>query len=249
MEKYSISAFFPMYNDAGTVELMVTKLKQVLEKLTDDYEIIMVDDCSPDNAGEIADNLAKEDPRLKVIHHEKNRGYGGALKSGFKNATKDLVFYTDGDAQYDVLELEKLYEHIENYDVVNGYKLNRADGLHRKIIGEVYNLGMHLAFNLKVKDVDCDFRLMHRKKIFDKVELETNTGMICVEMMKKIEDSGATLKNIPVHHYDRTHGSSQFLNPKRVIKTLAGLSGLWINLVLLRKQKKKNARLQKDIQE
>ncbi len=235
-----------MYNDAGTVEIMVTKLTQVLKKLTNDYEIIMVDDCSPDDAGKIANSLAKKDSKLKVIHHEKNKGYGGALKSGFKNATKDLVFYTDGDAQYDVLELEELYKHIDQYDVVNGYKLNRADGIHRKVIGWMYNTGMHLAFNLTVKDIDCDFRLMHRK-IFDRVELEADTGMICVEMMKKIQDAGFTIKNVPVHHYDRTYGKSQFLNIKRVAKTLKGLSGLWIDLVLLGKQKRKNAQLQKQL--
>lgn len=235
-KRYSISAFFPMYNDAGTVELMVKKLKEVLPRLTDDYEIIMVNDCSPDESGEIAEKLAKEDPRLKVIHHEKNKGYGGALKSGFKNATKELVFYTDGDAQYDVHELEKLFPHIHEHDVVNGYKTNRADGLHRKVIGTVYNQAMRLAFNLKVKDVDCDFRLMH-KRIFDKVELKANSGMICVEMMKKIGDAGFTIKDIPVAHYDRVYGKSQFLRLNRVFKTLGGLIKLWINLVLLRKKK------------
>jgi glycosyltransferase involved in cell wall biosynthesis len=237
-KKYSISAFFPMYNDDGTVELMVKKLKETLPKFTDDWEIIMVDDCSPDKSGEIADQLAKDDSRLKVVHHEKNKGYGGALKSGFKTATKDLIFYTDGDAQYDIYELERLMPHINEYDVVNGYKTNRADGIHRKIVGEIYNFGMHLAFNLKVKDVDCDFRLMH-KKIFNQIELESDSGMICVEMMKKIGDAGLTIKDVPVNHYDRQHGKSQFFNPKRVIKTLAGLVKLWINIVLLRKGGKK----------
>jgi glycosyltransferase involved in cell wall biosynthesis len=235
----SISAFFPMYNDAGTVKLMVTKLKEVLSKLTDDFEIIMVNDCSPDNSGEIADSLAKEDERLKVIHHPKNRGYGGALKSGFKNATKDLIFYTDGDAQYDVYELEKLYPHINEYDVVNGYKTNRADGKIRKIIGTLYNQGIKLAFRLKVRDVDCDFRLMKRS-IFNNITLKTDTGMICVEMMKKIENNKHTIKNIPVTHYDRIHGKSQFFKPKRVLKTLGGLINLWTFLFLIKKKDDKN---------
>ena len=235
-KKHSISAFFPMYNDEGTVELMVKKLKETLPKFSDDWEIIMVNDCSPDKSGEIAEQLAKEDPRLKVVHHEQNKGYGGALKSGFKNATKDLIFYTDGDAQYDVYELERLMEHIGEHDVVNGYKTNRADGIHRKIVGETYNKGMHLAFNLKVKDVDCDFRLMH-KRIFDEVELEADSGMICVEMMKKIGDAGFKIKDVPVTHYDRQHGESQFFNPRRVAKTLWGLTKLWVNMNILKKKK------------
>lgn len=236
--KPSISAFFPVYNDAGTIELMVRKLKEVLPKFTDDYEIIIIDDASPDNSGEIADKLAESDPRIKVIHHESNRGYGGALKSGFKNSTKDLIFYTDGDAQYDVYELEKLMPHIKEFSVVNGYKTNRADGLHRKIIGTIYNQGMKLAFNLKVKDVDCDFRLI-KKEVFDKISLESDTGMICVEMMKKIGDANFPIKDIPVTHYDRIYGKSQFLKAGRVLKTFKGLINLWLNLNFSKKKNEK----------
>ena len=237
-----------MYNDEGTVELMVKRLKEVLPKLTEDYEIIMVNDASPDKSGEIAENLAKEDPKLRVIHHEKNKGYGGALKSGFRNSTKDLIFYTDGDAQYNVYELEKLHEHIHDHDVVNGYKTERADGLHRKIIGNLYNWAMHLAFNLKVKDVDCDFRLMH-SKVFDDIELETDSGMICVEMMKKIGDKGHTIKDIPVTHYDRIHGKSQFFKPTRVFKTLKGLINLWTFLFLSKNKVKKDDEPKRDVPE
>ena len=126
MKKYSISAFFPVYNDAGTVELMAEKLDKVLKENSGDYEIIIVDDCSPDASGRIADNIAKKNPKVRVIHHQKNLGYGGALKTGFHSSKKDLVFYTDGDAQFDVYELPKLLPHIDNYDVVNGYKIKRG---------------------------------------------------------------------------------------------------------------------------
>ena len=102
----SISAFFPVYNDEGTIKLMVDRLNTVLSRFTNDYEIIVVDDCSPDKSGEIAGEIAKKDKRVKVVHHKKNEGYGGALKSGFETSSKEWIFYTDGDAQYNVAELE-----------------------------------------------------------------------------------------------------------------------------------------------
>lgn len=237
MKKYNISAFFPVYNDAGTVELMAKKLDDILRKHSDDYEIIIVDDCSPDDSGKIADGLTKINKKIRVIHHPKNLGYGGALKTGFYSSTKELIFYTDGDAQYDVDEIPKLIEHIDGYDVVNGCKIKRADKLYRKIMGNLYNLGMHVLFNLKVKDVDCDFRLIH-KYVFDNIKLESNSGLICTEMMKKIQDAGYTIKNVPVGHYPRVYGRSQFFRPKRILTVLFGLINQWYELVLLKKLRK-----------
>jgi len=235
MIKYSISAFFPAYNDEYTVELMYVKLTKVLKTITNDYEIIIVDDCSPDRSGEIADKIAKKDKNVKVIHHNKNRGYGGALQSGFLASTKDLIFYTDGDAQYDVFELNKLIPYIEKYDVVNGYKIKRNDPFYRKILGSVYQFSVKILFNLKVKDVDCDFRLM-RKTIFEKVKLRENTGLICTEMMRKIQVNNFSIKNIPVSHYERKYGVSQFFRPKRIFVTLVGLLNQWARMMILRRK-------------
>jgi len=234
MKIRSISAFFPMYGDEGTVELMYNRLKKVLGEISEDYEIIMVDDCSPDNSGKIADKIAGKDKKVKVVHHENNKGYGGALKSGFRNATKELIFYTDGDAQYDVSELKKLIPFIGNYDLVNGYKIERGDKWHRKFIGNLYNNFVHLAFNLKVRDVDCDFRLM-KAEIFKKVKLKADDGSICVEMMRKIQNAGFDIKNVPVHHYERVYGQSTFFKPLRIVKTLLNLGKLWFTAVLFRK--------------
>ena len=125
---------------------------------------------------------------------------------------------------------------INEYDVVNGYKIKRADKFYRKIMGNLYNLIMHILFNLKVKDVDCDFRLMHRY-IFDNVKLESNSGLICTEMMKKIQDTGYTIKNIPVNHYPRVYGHSQFFRPKRILSVLIGLINQWYELVLVKRLK------------
>ena len=181
--------------------------------------------------------MTKKNKKIRVIHNEKNLGYGGALKTGFYSCKNEIIFYTDGDAQFDVYELPKLLPFINNYDVVNGYKIKRADKFYRKAMGNFYNFAMHVLFNLKVKDVDCDFRLMHRY-IFDNIKLESNSGLICTEMMKKIQDAGYTIKNIPVNHYPRTYGKSQFFKPKRILSVLLGLINQWYELVLLKKLKR-----------
>ena len=213
---------------------MYKKLSQVLKKVSKDYEIIIVDDCSPDKSGLIADEISAKDKHVKVIHHETNKGYGGALRSGFATSTKDLVFYTDGDAQYDPLELIKLVKYIDKYDVVNGFKIKRNDPAYRKFLGSIYQYSVRLLFNLKVKDVDCDFRLIHRY-VFDKIKLKESTGLICTELMRKIQNNKFTIKNVPVHHYERVYGTSQFFRPGRIIKTLMGLGRQWFVLVLLKR--------------
>ncbi len=229
----SITAFFPIYNDAPTVRLLADKIRPVLDRLTDDWEIIFVEDCSPDNCGEIADELAREDPRIKVIHHEVNKGYGGALRSGFAAATKDLIFYTDGDAQYDVEELPVLYELIHDCDMVNGYKIKRGDRLYRKIIGRIYHWTVKILFGLPIRDVDCDFRLI-RREVIETIELESDSGVICPEMMTKICGSGFRIREAPVHHYPRIAGESQFFRFGRIFRTLRGLAYQWWKLIVLR---------------
>ena len=168
---------------------------------------------------QIADELARTYPEVEVVHHERNRGYGGALRSGFAAATRELVFYTDGDAQYDPAEMEALWDAFDDdVDLVNGYKISRSDPLHRIVIGRIYHHTVKLLFGLKVRDVDCDFRLM-RRSIFDRVALEKNSGVICLEMMKKIQDAGFRIAEVPVHHYHRAYGRSQFFNFRRLFRT------------------------------
>jgi glycosyltransferase involved in cell wall biosynthesis len=192
-----VSAFFPAYNDGGTIASMVLSAILVLEPLTSDYEVIVVNDGSTDYTKEILDELERRYERVRVIHHDGNKGYGGALRTGFASATKGLIFYTDGDAQYDVRDFRSLWEAMgEGVDVVNGYKVSRSDPLYRVIIGRMYHWLAKLAFGLRLRDVDCDFRLI-RSSVFDKVHLESDSGVICVEMMKKIQDGGTTSLRFP----------------------------------------------------
>jgi glycosyltransferase involved in cell wall biosynthesis len=228
-----LSVFFPAYNDSGTIASLVIRAVQVAGTLTPDFEVIVVNDGSKDTTPQILDELAKVYPhRVRIVHHTHNRGYGGALRSGFATASKDLVFYTDGDAQYDPSEMALLWEHMRpDVDWVNGYKISRSDPMHRIIIGRVYHHMVKILFGLKVRDVDCDFRLI-RRRVFDDVRLEKNSGVICLEMMKKFHDGGFRVAEVPVHHYHRAYGKSQFFNFRRIFKTAIDVMRLWWSLVI-----------------
>jgi glycosyltransferase involved in cell wall biosynthesis len=227
-----LTVFFPAYNDSGTIASMVISAVLTASRLTPDFEVLVINDGSRDATPQIADELARVYPQVRVIHHQGNRGYGGALRSGFANASKDYIFYTDGDAQYDPSEMADLWAaRGPGVDMVNGYKISRSDPLHRIIIGRVYHNTVKLLFGLKVRDVDCDFRLM-RRAIFDKVELTKNSGVICLEMMKKIQDAGFHIAEVPVHHFHRAYGKSQFFNFRRIARTAADVLRLWWTLVV-----------------
>ena len=226
----SLTIFFPCYNDAGTIGSLVAAADTVAREFSDNYEIIVIDDGSTDHSRQLLTELKTKFPNLHLIFHEQNRGYGGALKSGFYNATKDLVFYTDGDGQYDVFELRRFFPVMqEGVDIVNGYKIYRSDPLHRKIIGTTYLRLMRLLFNFHVRDVDCDFQLM-RRDIFTNVELNHTSGVICLELVKKLELAGYRFADFPVHHYHRTYGESQFFNFPRLLKTGINIFKLWWEL-------------------
>lgn len=238
--RFGISAFFPCYNDGGTIASMVVLMDYTLQRITGDYEIIVIDDGSTDHSRDILKELASKYKRLRLIFHEKNKGYGGALRSGFYAASKDLVFYTDGDFQYDVAEAALLLEKLDDsVDVVNGYKISRSDPLHRKIIGRLYHWVMKLMFGFKIRDVDCDFRLI-RRHVFERIDLESDSGIICVEMVKKIQDAGFRFAEVPVHHFFRVYGKSQFFNIKRVFQVGRDILRMWYKLVVKQRKKKKD---------
>lgn len=229
-----ISVFFPAYNDQGSIAGMVNQALALLPQLTDDYEVIVVNDGSSDGTAAILDELARQHATVRVIHHPRNRGYGGALRTGFSAATKDLVFYTDGDGQYDVHELVKLTPLMdEGIDVVNGYKIKRSDSKRRVILGGMYKFLARVLFRLPIRDVDCDFRLMRRQAI-QSIELVSTSGVVCTEMVYKLRKSNCHFTETPVNHYPRLHGQSQFFTLRRVGKTAVDFFALWLKLVVWR---------------
>jgi len=221
---------FPCYNDRATIGGLVSRADGLVRGLTDDYEIVVVDDGSTDGSAEVLSRLGACVPCLRVVTHGQNRGYGGALRSGFGHATKDLVLYTDGDGQYSVDDLIGLFGRLhEDVDIVNGYKVGRSDPWYRKLIGGAYAGCMRRAFRLAVRDVNCDCRLI-RKRFLDRVELTCKSGAICLELMAKLGREGARIQEVPVRHYAREHGRSQFFQVRRLVRTARELQGLWREL-------------------
>ena len=227
----SVSAVFPAYNDAGTIPSMVIMALKALPQITDDYEVVVVNDGSDDYTGEVLAELAHVYPRLRVLTHPRNRGYGATLRDGFAQAGKEWIFYTDGDAQYDPHEMVLLAQARQgDTDVVNGYKISRSDPLHRVVIGRLYHYFVKTLFGLPLRDTDCDFRLF-RRSLVERVALESDSGTIALEMVKKFHDAGARFVEVPVHHYHRAYGQSQFFNFRRLWRTAVQLSQLWFKLV------------------
>ena len=230
----SLSVFFPAYNDAPSMPALIRKTFAVLERHVASYEVIVVNDGSQDNTGEVLEELRREfAPHMRVETHESNRGYGGALRTGFNSATREFVFYTDGDSQYDVGELPRLLELVTpSTGLVNGYKLERHDPAHRIWIGAIYNQCARLLFRIKIRDIDCDYRLI-RRQLLDRIHLTSTSGTICVELVRKLELSGCQVAEVGVHHYPRLHGKSQFFRLRSLALTFAQLLRLWVRLVIL----------------
>ena len=224
----SLSVFLPAYNDAPSLPGLIEQTFAVASSLTDDFEVVVVNDGSWDNTDEVLGELSgRFGERLRVVRHHVNRGYGGAVRSGFQAAGKDWVFYTDGDGQYDITELPRLVEAIApGVGLVNGYKISRSDVFYRRWIGRIYLWGVRRLFGLRVRDVDCDFRIVKRS-LLDQISLESTSGTICVELVRKLQDTGCEIVEIPVRHLPRLHGRSQFFRPWSLIHSLWQLAGFY----------------------
>ena len=228
----SVSAVFPCYNDEHTIGGLVDDVHAGLSSLVDDIEVIVIDDGSPDGAGQLLDRMTLDRPWLRVVHHVRNGGYGQALISGFTAARHDWIFYTDGDAQYDAKEASLLVQLATvDVDIVQGYKIGRGDSWYRKVIGRCYHHVVRALFGLRVSDTDCDFRLF-RRSLFERHPLRSTSGVICVEMMRTFQDSGARFVETPVHHYFRPSGKSQFFRLPALARSARQLLGLWWRIVV-----------------
>ncbi|NNE07482.1 MAG: glycosyltransferase family 2 protein [Gemmatimonadetes bacterium] len=228
LEKPAISFFFPACNEEKTVEELALRADKVLREVASDYEVIIVDDGSTDRTGEIADRLASEHRRIRVVHHEQNRGYGSALRTGFKEAKLDFIFYTDGDLQFDIAEMPKLIPLIEDADIVSAYKIKRMDTWERKIVSWVYNTSLRVFFDLPFKDVNCGFKL-YRREVFDRIELKSTRGLIDAEVLLKARKAGFRIVQVGVTHFRRREGGSRY-RVKEIAMTIAQMFDLWKDL-------------------
>lgn len=219
----SISVFFPCYNEEKNVEETVRKSREVLPMIADDFEIILVNDGSRDKTAEVANRLAAQDPRVKVVHHRVNRGYGGAVRSGFEAASKEWVFFSDGDLQFDLNELKDFVPHTGQHDAVIGYRIRRAEGFSRARNAYLFKLFVNMLFQLGVRDIDCAFKLIKTSQV-KKFKLVSNGAVISTELLFKLKSNGVKFKELPVHHYLRQHGEQTGAKLKVILK--AGVESL-----------------------
>jgi glycosyltransferase involved in cell wall biosynthesis len=226
-----ISICLLCYNDATTIGPLVDSAAAALDELGADGEIVVVDDGSTDDSAQRLSEAARRQPRLRVVTHAENRGYGAAIRSALGAARGDWAFYTDGDGQYRLDAVPDFARRATDaVDVVQGYKRERADSLLRRVVGTAYQHFVRIAFGLRIRDPDCDFRLI-RKRVSDQLELTSSTGAICVELVRRLQEEGARFVELPVDHYARSAGRSQFFRPVRIARSLLDLTGLWIKLI------------------
>ncbi len=222
----SISVFFPCYNEQDNIERVAKATVELLESLHLDYEVILVDDGSKDNTGKIADKLAAENNRIKAIHHSPNKGYGAALQSGFKAATKEYVFYTDGDGQFDIKELPHLFKYVPEYDIVTGFRIKRQDNFMRKLNAFCWTTMVNILFGMRIKDMDCAFKL-YKRKIFDEITLKSTGALINTEIFARFNNKGYKVYQLGVHHYPRTAGTQTGANIKVILRAFKELFALY----------------------
>ncbi len=218
----SVTVFFPCYNEQDNVARVAQGAVDVLESIGADYEVIVVNDGSADETGRIADEIARSNACVRVVHHPNNLGYGAALQSGFRAATKDLVFYTDGDGQFDMGEMPALLPLMAEYDVVSCYRMNRQDNVLRKLAGWLWTRMTGLVFSLNLRDVDCAFKL-YRREIFDHIKMESTGALIDTEILARIARKGYLITQKGVHHYPRTAGQPTGANPRVILRAFKEL--------------------------
>ncbi|MHC4758392.1 MAG: glycosyltransferase family 2 protein [Planctomycetota bacterium] len=231
----SITVFFPCYNEEDNVEATVSKAVVTLENINADYEILIVNDGSSDSTDSIADKLASQNSKIKAIHHPTNLGYGAALQSGFKGATKELVFYTDGDGQFDISEMPGLLDQVKEYDIVSCFRINRQDNIIRRINGYCWTKLVCILFRLKVRDIDCAFKL-YKTKIFDNIKLCSSGALIDAEILARAAGKGYTIGQKGVHHLPRIAGEQTGAKISVIFKAFIELFQLYRTIKKEQKQ-------------
>jgi len=221
-----ISVFLPSHNEEPNVERVVRGFLAELALIADDYEVIVVNDGSLDKTGAIADRLANEDSHVKVVHHQMNRGYGGAVISGIRAATQPYVMLADGDGQFDPKEVATLAAFVPEYDVVVGKRIHRADPLMRRINGKAWTMLVRVVLGIGISDIDCGFKLFKRE-FLDGMELQAHGAMISTELMARVAGRGAKIKEVGVQHLPRMAGEQSGADFKVIARAFKELFALY----------------------
>lgn len=223
--RHSISFVLPAFNEAENIAESIHRCTEVGEALGGEFEVIIVDDGSHDDTRTIADAAAAADPRIRTLHHPRNRGYGAALKNGLMSARMDRVFFTDADLQFDVAEVRLLLQHSDRYGIVAGYRSPRRDPVSRRLIGWSWSRLVRWLFDLQVRDVDCAFKVFDRR-LFDRISIQSIGALVNTEILVRARAAGFSVKEVPVSHYPRHSGEQSGANPRVVAKAFGELVAL-----------------------
>jgi glycosyltransferase involved in cell wall biosynthesis len=228
----SLSFFFPALNEEPNVGAVLDSALEILPRFTDAFEVIVIDDGSTDRTGEIADAAARRDSRIRVVHHGRRRGYGGAVRSGLLTATKEFVFFTDGDRQFDIADLARLIPAIETSDAAIGYRLVRRDPFRRLVVAWVYKWMIRILFLVPFRDVDCAFKLF-RRDIFTRVPLDrvrSNGAFFSPELLITLRRAGIRMREVGVPHYPRAAEKPKGASPNVIVRAIRDLLRLRLRL-------------------
>lgn len=225
-----LTLFFPAYNEEANLRETVRRaLDQVGPLVGGSIEVLIVDDGSTDGTGPLADALAGDDPRVRV-HHQSNRGYGGALRAGFETARGELIGFSDADLQFDLRDLGRLLDRLEErgpkrVDVVIGYRLRRRDPPHRIFIARAYNAVVSATFGLRVRDIDCAMKLF-RREVFDGLRLDSDSPFLSAELLIKLKARGERIAQLGVTHHPRVAGENTGASFRKIVRTFRDIARL-----------------------
>ena len=222
LKPFSLTIFYPCYNEEANIERVTRAAVEIAREVADDAEVIIVNDGSKDRTAEIADRLAAEIPEVRAVHNNPNLGYGGALQRGFREATKNWIFYTDGDGQFDFKELPKLLPLLETHDVVSCYRLDRQDSFMRKLNAFAWSTLVNVLFHIGLRDIDCAFKIYPRTFI-EQITMHSQGALIDTEMLAKARNLGLRIAQLGVHHYPRTAGEQSGANLKVILRAFREL--------------------------
>lgn len=224
-----LSLVLPAHNEQDNIEIVVRSALETLPGYAPDFEIIVVNDGSRDTTGEIIDRLQQQDGRVIPIHHRGNRGYGGALKSGFSASTGDFVMFMDADRQFDIRDISLLAPFVDLFDTVAGFRMERSDPIHRRINAEIFNLAVRILFGVHMRDLDCAFKIFRGDQLRG-LALTTSGALINAEIQAKLRRQGATLVQVGVPHHPRVAGQATGGDPKVILRAMRETIGLWIRM-------------------
>ena len=224
--KIDLTIFFPVYNDERTIRTVTEKAIRVCEELAQNFEVIIIDDCSPDQSGKIADQLAREYSCVRVIHHEKNRGYGAAVKSGFKNSRYEWICFTDGDDEYDIEDVKKIIKLKDFYDLIITFRYKKLYSEKRIFISNIYNKILRWMFRTQYRDISTGLRMI-RKSLLDEIHITSDSPFIGAEITIKTMLKGYRIGEMGIQTFPRQFGKGSVTSFKNIMATISDMRRIY----------------------